>query len=185
MISEDIADRYAEALIELGNEEGILEKISKDVKKIQEIISSSNDLKVFLKHPLVPEEDKKGMIKKIFEERITKEMVNFLSLLVDSSREIYLEMICARFLDKKRDEQNLTQVKVYSALEEDKGELKDLIKERLEEALGTSIEITKVKKDENLIGGIKLEIGGKVIDGSAKRQLGNLREHLTLGGIDG
>lgn len=185
MISEDIADRYAEALIELGNEEEMLQKISKDVKKIQKTISSSNELKLFLEHPLVPETDKKGMIKKIFEDELTREMVNFLSLLVDSSREVYLELICARFLDKKRDEQNLTQVKVYSAFEEEKEDLKDLIKERLEGALDTSIEITKVEKNENLIGGIKLEIGGKIIDGSAKRQLGNLREHLTLGGIDG
>lgn len=185
MVSEETADRYAEALLELGSEEGNLEELAEDVKAIKEAVSGSTEFRSFIEHPLVPKGDKREMLTQVFGESVKKETLNFLMLLVDNSREDHLKMICDRFLDMKMDRQNLTRVKVFSALEGDQEELKSLVKEPLGRALDTSVEITQVKQDKDLIGGIKLEIAGKVVDGSARRQLLNLREHLTSGGTDG
>ena len=185
MISQEIADRYAQALLELGNEEDILEELAGDIMSLKKIFEESEDLVSFLEHPLIPDEDKQKIITEVVEEGVRRETLNFILLMIDHSREKYLKVVCDRFLDIKSDSQNLTKVKVFSALEEKEDEIEKMIKGKLEEALNTSIEVTEVEKDSNLLGGIKLEIAGKTIDGSASRQLKKLREHLTLGGING
>jgi F-type H+-transporting ATPase subunit delta len=68
------------------------------------------------------------------------------------------------------------QAEVFSAFELTEAQLADLA-QRLEKKTGRKIR-TAVHVDKNLIGGIKIAIGDKVIDGSVRGQLGALENAL-------
>ena len=71
---------------------------------------------------------------------------------------------------------DVVEVEVHSAFELTDAQLADLA-QRLEKKTGRKVRTT-VQLDKELIGGVKVVIGDKVIDGSARGQLGALGEIL-------
>ena len=65
---------------------------------------------------------------------------------------------------------------MHSAFELNDAQLADLV-QRLEKKTGRKVK-TQVKVDKDLIGGVKVVLGDKVIDGSARGQLGALETAL-------
>ena len=68
------------------------------------------------------------------------------------------------------------EAEVYSAFELDAAQVADLVA-RLEKKTGRKVR-ARVSVDKSLIGGVKVAIGDKVIDGSARAQLGALETAL-------
>ena len=70
----------------------------------------------------------------------------------------------------------MVEAEVQSAFELTEAQLADLI-ERLEKKTGRKVR-AQVSVDRELIGGVKVVLGDKVIDGSARGQLGALETAL-------
>jgi F-type H+-transporting ATPase subunit delta len=76
----------------------------------------------------------------------------------------------------RNEREGVIEAEVVSAFELSKAQLADLV-ERLEKKTGRKVK-AKVQLDKELIGGIKVVLGDKVIDGSARAQLGALETAL-------
>ena len=126
-----IADRYAEALVEIAKGEKLTyERISSDLAIVEDTLSQSVDLDEVLKNPLISIEDKKEIINKVFSSEIDPLMVNFLKVLVDKDRFSTLREVIISFnifLDKIN---NISRVKVTSAVELSQ-DAKNRLKEKL------------------------------------------------------
>jgi F-type H+-transporting ATPase subunit delta len=70
----------------------------------------------------------------------------------------------------------VVEAQVHSAFELSEGQLADL-QQRLEKRTGRKVR-TQVHVDKDLIGGVKLVLGDKVIDASARAQLAALETAL-------
>ena len=81
------------------------------------------------------------------------------------------------FDDRWREENKLLPVEVSSAIELDDG-LVSSIGERIEERTGRRVELT-AQVDPDIIGGIVLRVGNKVLDASVQGRLQRLRRQLT------
>ena len=168
--SSETANRYALALYELAKESSELEAVEKDIREFLAIYNTSVDLKNFIKNPTQSQSSQLGVLNKILVEMsLSKIIKNFLSILVTKRRIFFLNTIFLNFLSlvsKKRGELKASLVSSKILTNE---ELKNLNAE-LSQAMGTTIAFN-YKVDEDLIGGLKMQIGSLMIDTSIKNRL--------------
>ena len=168
--SSETANRYALALHELAKENSKLEVVEKDIKELLAIYNTSEDFKNFIKNPTQSQSNQLEILKKIsIEMSLSKIIKSFLSVLVTKRRIFFLNTIFKHFLllvSKKRGELKASLISSKSLTND---ELNNLNTE-ISKAIGTVINLD-YKVDENLIGGLKMQIGSLMVDTSIKNKL--------------
>lgn len=172
------ARRYAKALLQSALEQNMLGVVKEDIQFINETLEDSNELKVFLKSPIIKSEDKQKALSSIFKKHISKETMSLLQLLSEKRRENLLKDICAGFIQLYNEHQGIIRVEVVSAYELDSRQKKAL-EEELVEKTGKKIQMD-VTVNNNLIGGLIVKIGDTVIDGSVKHKIRMLKNQFAV-----
>lgn len=176
MLKRSIGSRYSKALFELLKENNILDGAEKDMPEVVRVIDGDEELKSFLTHPAIGKQEKKDVLAKLFKGKVKDLVFDFLCLLVDKKREEYISIINEELGLLLLDYQGRQICRVSSAFDLSP-EVKGLIIEGLSKSTGKKIELEETV-DRELIGGIKVQIGDKVFDGSIKSGLENVREAL-------
>lgn len=172
-----IANPYAEALLELSQVNDAVDKASQDLSNVLELISKSNDLKLFLSNPLVEANLKKSVLNQLLKDQVSHFILNFLMVLVDRRRISILHLIIDKYLSLvyKTESTILTEVITANNLTEEQQEA--LINKIKVMTKGENVKlITTIDKD--LIGGFILKIGSKVIDASLAGKLKQIAFYL-------
>lgn len=176
MLKGAVGSRYAGALFEIAERDGIIDKLEQELGIVLNTVTISRDLqKVLYSSHIIPDE-KKAILNSVFKDRISKILFNFLCLLIDRQREVFLEDIVSVFTDLANRARNVEQVQVTSAMELKKKEKLELDKV-LEKITGKKVR-TSYSIDPFLIGGVVVRIGDRVIDGSIRNKLSSAREFL-------
>ena len=164
------ANRYPLALYELAEENSELPAVEKDINELSAIYNTNKELSNFLKNPIQSQSNQLLVLNKIsIEMNISKIVKNFLSVLVIKRRIFFLNTIFKNFLQlasKKRGELKASLVSSKNLTDD---ELKNLNSE-ISKVLKTVISFD-YKVDENLIGGLKIQIGSVMVDTSIKNKL--------------
>ncbi len=108
--------------------------------------------------------------------KLDAEAENFVRVLAENGRLGLLREIHAQFEALKNEREGVIEAEVQSAFELTDAQVADLV-QRLEKKTGRKVR-TRVQVDKELIGGVKVLLGDKVIDGSARAQLGALETAL-------
>lgn len=179
-LNDATAERnYAKALFDLASNEGLIEKILTELQAVCNAISDSNFSKNFLHLPSVPQEEKLGFIAKLLDsvplESITK---NFILLLARNSRLTQLQRILESIAELKDAKEGICKVHISAALPLTKRS-KSLLKEMLESSLNKKVLIDE-KTDQGLLGGMRIEFLGRVLDMSTKAKLKKILECSDL-----
>ena len=168
--SSETANRYSLALYELAEENSELTVVEKNINELVEIYNSNDELKNFIKNPTQSQSNQLLVINQISSEiNLSKIVKNFLSILVIKRRIFFLNTIFKNFLQlasKKRGELKASLVSSKNLTDD---ELKNLNSE-ISKVLKTVISFD-YKVDENLIGGLKIQIGSVMVDTSIKNKL--------------
>jgi len=117
-----------------------------------------------------------GLFIAVLSGRLTGDAENLVRVLAENGRLEVLAEIRVQFDALKNEHEGVLEVEVYTAFEMDQGQVADLAA-RLEKKTGRKVR-THVTVDQSLIGGARIEIGDKVIDGSARAQLSALENAL-------
>ena len=91
-----IANRYAEALFQIGEEEKLTDMLYQELSEIVNLIKVNQDLFSILKSPVISKKEKISLIDNIFEDKININIKNrhkAKSLMPDSSSMVRLEGI--------------------------------------------------------------------------------------------
>ncbi|MGB9772805.1 MAG: ATP synthase F1 subunit delta [Bacteroidota bacterium] len=174
-----VSIRYARALLELGERTNSLELIARDLKKIQEIVRASRDLRLFLKSPVIRAEKKNEILASLFGTTLSSQMFNFLSLLTEKGREGLILDIIDRFFELKDEQEGIENAFVRVAVPLMKQE-EAALQQSLQAWCGKKIRL-HVSIDPAIIGGFIAQVGDTMLNGSVKHQLQLLREHLASG----
>ena len=81
-----IANRYAEALFQLSEEENITKEIYNELCNVVDIVNANKDLDNVLKSPLIAKVEKIQLIESLFNNKINNDLKNFLKILVEKGR---------------------------------------------------------------------------------------------------
>ena len=117
-----------------------------------------------------------GIFIAILSGRLSAEAENFVRVLAENGRLDLLPQIREQFDALKNEREGVVEAQVYSAFELTQPQVAELV-QRLEKKTGRKVK-AQVLLDKELIGGVKVVIGDKVIDGSARAQLGALETVL-------
>lgn len=173
-----VEKRYAEALVDIAAQAAALDEYQQQLGTIAGLFGGQPEFRVFLLNPEVKSEDKKRAIKSIFSGKIENELFNFLMLLIDKGRIGYLKGISREFEKLADERKNVLNMTIISALPLDKDQI-DQISEKYRKLYNAYSVKAVVETDKGLIGGVKVKIGDKVIDGSVKGRIEGLKELLA------
>lgn len=176
MLSE-VAQRYAQALFELGEEEQSKKKYYLELKEISDVITSNKELCEVLKAPFIYKKDKKAILEEIFDDKIDKMLMNFLKILIDKYRIKCLPIIVDEYLNLINEAENKSDGVVITAIELDKTQLREL-EANLSKKYKKTIKL-KTKVDKSILGGVLVRIGNEEIDSTLVTRLANMKEILT------
>ena len=168
--STETSERYSRALFEVSQESNDLDKVENDVKNLKLIYDSNLEVRNFIKDPsqIITEQNK--LVSLISDKlNFSKNLKNFLLLLIEKRRIFFLNKIIESFLklcSKKRGE---IKASLISSRELSQAELNDLSTD-LSKSIGSSLKFD-YKVDRELIGGLKLQLGSIMVDTSIRNKL--------------
>ncbi|ACM18819.1 ATP synthase F1, delta subunit [Geotalea daltonii FRC-32] len=180
MSTNAIAKRYAKALVQIGAEEGNVDKFSGELSQFTGVLAGSTSLTAVFSNPAYGIEAKKEILKEIMTKLgLSNNVANFLQLLLDRNRLPFLPQIVESFNSFADDLSGVIRPTLTSGLPLEQSQI-DEIKNSLTKATGKKV-VLKVEVDPSLIGGVVTKIGDKVFDGSIKTQLAKIQDILQKG----
>lgn len=176
MMRSGIAHRYARALFQAAHDARAEDEVFGDVESLIGIVSRAPRLREFLRSPQVSAKEKHALVEKAFDGRAHRLVVDFLHLLIDKKRAVFLLDIAEAFRGVYRKHKGMVAVKAITAVpieEEQKRKLLGILEERTHKI----VSLTQVV-DPDILGGMVLVVGDTVIDGSVRHRLERLRRRL-------
>jgi F-type H+-transporting ATPase subunit delta len=172
-----VANRYAQALFEVGEESGKLDVFNEELKAIVDILIDNKDFYEALKSPLIQKYEKKTLLQNVFSNNVNIEILNFLSILVDKDRISMVDKIYEGFKALLNKKNNIIEAVAITAIAM-KDDMLETLRDRLSEMTKKTV-ILKNEVNENVIGGVLIRLGNEEIDGTVKGRLEKLKEELS------
>lgn len=172
-----IANRYAEALFQLSEEENITKEIYNELHDVVEVIKNNKELDNVLKSPLVAKNEKTQLIEALFNNKINNDLKNFLKILVEKGRISSLKSIELTFKELLNDKHNIIEGTVISAIALTEKQVKEL-EEKLSKKYNKNVTLEN-EVGQSILGGVLVRLGNTQIDGSVKTRLNNIKDQLT------
>ncbi len=179
MTNVRVARRYAEALVELAEQEKTMGPMIKDLELLRESVKASRDLLLFLKSPIINRPRKREVLQMLFDGKVQKSTIESLGVIAMKGREDLLPDIIDQFFSIWDERQGIIRVDVKTA-SEFSSEQSTTWGEKLEHYARKKVQMT-FALDKLLMGGFVARVGDTVFDGSVKRQLELLRKRFAEG----
>jgi len=172
----DAARVYAEALFEVGRDKGKLDALQQQLGQFADAVDRNHELQVFFFSPYLSSAEKVEGI----ERAITgaePELINFLELLVDKHRMTEIFRIRRELDELWKHENRRIDVTVTSAVELDPAVV-EKIGQEVERQTGEKVDLSS-QVDNDILGGIVLQVGNMVLDASIRSRLEKLRKSVA------
>lgn len=178
LISAEIGEPYAQALLDLSQSLNDTQHFADEFKGLQYLFDESEDFSEFIANPVIGSEVKKSFLRRVIGDNVNHYIYNFLDLLIDKRRIIFLSAIVEQYLKLVRELNQVVLAEVISARELSSDQQYSLIDKVRGISGATEVEL-KTSIDESLIGGVIIKIGSQVIDASLKSQLRRIGMSLS------
>ncbi|HVD86930.1 MAG TPA: ATP synthase F1 subunit delta [Solirubrobacterales bacterium] len=172
----DVAHVYAEALFEVGRDRGKLDSLREQFAQFADAVDRDRDLQVFFFSPYLSSAEKREGMKRAIS-GAEPELTNFLELLVEKGRMPEIFRIRRELDELWKRENRRIDVTVTSAVELD-ASVVDQIGSEVERQTGEKVDLSSTVDDE-ILGGIVLQVGNMVLDASIRSRLEKLRKSVA------
>jgi len=167
---------YAEALFDVAKEKGKLDAIGADLAQLADALEDNRELQIFLFSPHFSSAEKiEGLRRAI--DGADPELVNFLELLIEKGRMTEIFRIRRELEKLWKVENKRIDVTVTSAVELDPAVVAK-IGEEIERQTAKKVELAS-RVDDEILGGIVLQVGNMVLDASIRSRLEKLRKSVA------
>lgn len=170
-----IARPYAEAVFRLADDGGKLAEWSAALALIAQV-ADNDRVRAALTDPNLSAPKVAGLFISILAGKLSGDAENFVRVMAENRRLGLLGEVRAQFEALKNAREGVIEADVHTAFELSDGQLQGLVS-ALEQRTDRKVRV-QVHVDKTLIGGVRIVMGDKVIDGSARAQLGALESAL-------
>jgi F-type H+-transporting ATPase subunit delta len=174
------ARRYAEAVFEIAERDGTVERWLSQLNDVAEAVSRAQVVRR-LEDPHVPLEARAKALHDVAGPQMLPQMGNLLGLVLRRRRLDSLPQIAREFKRLYNRRAGVIEATATSALELDQHDVAALTT-RLEAMTGKKVELATAV-DPGILGGIQVRIGDTLYDGSVRGRLERLRTRLAAGAI--
>jgi F-type H+-transporting ATPase subunit delta len=181
MAQAAIAKRYARALLQLGQEDSAgVDALVDELRQFDDALKASTELRNVLMTPGLPLEARQTLLRDLLAKwGASRICTHTLLLLTEKARLDILGDIVEAVTVEADKVAGRVRARITSATELSGAQV-DAIKAEFEKRTGKRIEPDPTV-DSELIGGVVVQIGSVVYDGSIKSQLRRLRDDLSQG----
>jgi F-type H+-transporting ATPase subunit delta len=170
----DVASRYAQALFELADESGQLDRVDADLKSVTAMLGESLDLRRLIASPAFSSQDKgRALIAIADKAKFSPTTRKFLGLLAENGRIDAVPGIISAFNALSAKRRGTVAAEVTTAVALSAAQQKGL-QAALRQALGKDPEVT-TRVDPAILGGLKVRVGSRLYDASLRSKLDQLK----------
>ena len=176
-----IAERYSRSAYELAEEKGIAGSFLQELQAVRDAMEVRSELMSLLKSPLITHDEKRSLIEGILGPKASSLAQEFLNLLVDKSRIDLFPDIVGELERLSNERDKIQEITAVSARELHPSILQ-LLQKALEKITAKKI-ILHMEHDSALLGGIRIHLGNRLIDGTLRSKLNALETQLRTARI--
>jgi F-type H+-transporting ATPase subunit delta len=177
MIPSAVLARYARALADVAFEQKFEPVVTADIGTYREIFRSVPELLHAFDNPAIPRDAKKGVLAGLISLYPAHALTgNFLQTLLEHHRIRYFDEVAVLYGRTVNERKGIVSARVVTAaplLERDQAVLRN----SLRSLTGREVDMA-IQTDTELVGGIVVQMGSTVYDGSVRRQLAEMRERM-------
>lgn len=169
-----LAGRYALALYELADQKKLLDEVAADLAALRTAIDDSADLRGLIRSPVYGRDEQAKAIGAVLEKAGAQQIVrNFVGVVAENGRLFALPRMIDGFLAELRRRRGEVTAKVICARPLSAAQEKELA-ETLQKTAGGKVQID-TKIDPSLLGGLIVQVGSRMVDGSLKSKLERMK----------
>ena len=172
-----VGKRYAEAHFEAGMDLNKVEEFRQEINFVEDVFEENERLRVIFEHPKLSNREKKDILNELFKEKISTEVLNLCYIMVDKGRDKYIKYVSEDYNKLSNKKLGIVEAKAITAVpmtDEEKDHLQTTLSNKLDKKI-----ILKNSIDESVVGGVLVEVEGKIIDGSIKGKLNDIYKSLN------
>ena len=171
-----VAKRYSEAFFSLALDKNKVSEYKEDLKLVLDTFKGVDSIDLFFASEKITKQEKKDLIEKSFNEKISVDAKNLLKLLVDKGRMGYITEIADDYFHLANENLNICEGLIESVRPIDETRIKEL--ETLLAKNGQTV-VLKQKINKSLISGFRITLNNEVIDGSMKSKIDQMQDLLS------
>ena len=176
MPSGTAARRYAQAVFEIADEQGTLDRWERDLSILADAFGDPM-VAAFFDNPQVPNARKRDTVAQLLGPEGQQLTRNFAGLMIERGRFGAIRQVYNAYHDQVLARQGIAVGDVTTAVPLNDAELA-VVRDRLSTIVGKHVEV-RATVDPSIIGGIIARVDDQLIDGSVTNQLRKLRERLV------
>ncbi|MFQ5543241.1 MAG: ATP synthase F1 subunit delta [Nitrospiria bacterium] len=173
----NIAQGYSQGLLSIAQGEGLTDQVEGELSDLREALSSNGDLLTFLKDPKVTSEGKKKALADILGAGVSHITHYQIALAIEQGRGACLPEIIDVFFQLAAESRRKLTAKVTTAVPLSE-EMAQKVEETISNLAGEPI-FLKRAVNTDLLGGIVIQLGDRIIDGSLSSQFKQLQEGIS------
>ena len=175
-----VAQTYAESLWDLAVEADVVDEVADELAQSVRLIDDQPQLRAMFDSPAINADRRARSIKAIFEGKVSSLTYRFLQVANDKGRLDQLAGVQIAFDQRLKDERGEVDVDLYTAQPLSDAQ-KASVAAKVSASIGRQAVVT-AHLDESMLGGLKLRIGDKLIDGSVATQLNKMKRKMISRG---
>ena len=177
MIAGSLSHRYARALLSLAEKAGQIDAVREELDVLESLAKQTSKLVPFLSNPVVASEKRRQVLVQALDSVKVSDLTRrFCLFLLEKNRIKVLHDIVSAF-DELCDERNkIIRAKVVSArplAQEEAAQFESLLIAKT----GKKV-LVEFDEDPELIGGVRVQLGSLVYDGSVQGELERVQETM-------
>lgn len=173
---QEAARVYAEALFDVAKDKGKLDAIRGELGQFVDAVDGNRELQVFFFSPYFSSAEKVAGLKRAVSDA-DAELLNFLGLLIEKQRMPEIFRIRRQLDELWKQENRRIDVTVTSAVTLEPAVV-EKVGEEIERQTGQKVDLSS-RVDAEILGGIVLQVGNKVLDASIRSRLEKLRKSVA------
>lgn len=173
---QEAARVYAEALFDVAKQKGKLDAVRDELAQFAVAVDGNRELQVFFFSPYFSSAEKVAGLKRAVSDA-DAELINFLELLIEKQRMPEIFRIRRQLDELWKQENRRIDVTVTSAVTLEPAVV-EKVGEEIERQTGQKVELSS-RVDAEILGGIVLQVGNKVLDASIRSRLEKLRKSVA------
>lgn len=169
-----MSKEYAAALFMLAKENNTEKEILEALKTVSHVFTENPEYVDFLASPSIPKNERIDALEKAFSQMLPEYALSFVEILCERSHIRSFNDCVKEYEELYNFSIQVCEARVTSAVELTDDEKLKLTR-KLEKVSGKTLHLN-CSVDESILGGIIVEMDGKIMDGSLKHRLQEVKE---------
>ena len=167
---------YSEAVFELAKEKNLADELKNELDALAEIFDAAPELGRFLSAPTINFAEKLAVLEKTFKGKVSEISYNLLCVVTEKGRAALIPQIAEDYRNRWYEMKNIAEVKVTTSVPLGDS-LRAKLKAKLESVMKKTVILTE-KVDPAIMGGIVINYGNTMMDGSVKAKLEAVQKQI-------